>query len=114
MLITFGSSVAHIQMGDAGARPCPICRDSTQHSFVLTYQYFYLLDVLGAVTSRRYACMCHRCRNGVAVQRKDLPMGHIQSDPIPFMHRYGLVVGPLIGLIGAILLCFILLEFVIK
>ena len=113
-MIIFGSGGDRIQLGDAGARLCPICRESTPHSFILTYQYFHLYYVMGTVTGRRYACMCHRCSNGVAIERRDLPATLSPSDPIPFMRRYGLIVGPVLGLIGALLLCIILLEFVIK
>jgi hypothetical protein len=113
-VIIFGSAADHIRLGDAEARVCPICRESTQHSFILTYQYFHLYYIMAAVTARRYACMCQRCSNGIAIERSHLPPPLTKSDPIPFMRRYGLIVGPVIALIGALLLCFILLEFVIK
>jgi hypothetical protein len=113
-MIIFGFGGDRIQLGDAGARPCPICRESTQHFFDLTYQYFHLYYIMGAVTSRRYSCVCHRCSNGVAIERRDLPSPVTKSDPIPFMRRYGILVGPVLVFGGAFLLCYILLEFVIK
>jgi hypothetical protein len=113
-MIIFGAKPDRIQLGDAGTQVCPICRETTEHSYVLGYRYFHLYYIFGVVTERRYACLCRRCNNGAAVERKDLPSQFAHTDPIPFLRRYGLLVGPAIGLVGAFLLCFILLKFVIK
>jgi len=113
-MIIFGTKGANIQMGDADSRHCPICRESTPHQFLLAYRWFHLYFIMGVVTRRMYSCVCRRCNNGVALNRKDLPPTLAQIDPIPLMQRYGLIIGPAIGLAGAFLICFILLKFVIK
>ena len=113
-MIIFGTAGGSIQLGDAGVQLCPICREPTQHSLVLRYRYFHLYYFMGAVTSRQYLRVCHRCRNGAVIARKDLPSNIAQPDPIPFMRKYGLLVGGGIVLAGALLICFVLLTFAIK
>ena len=112
--VSFGTTRAEINLGDAGTRVCPNCHESTPHAYYLQYKSDHFYHSFGWVTSRTYGCLCQRCKQGAIIPRSDLPLPIAQSDPIPWMHRYGAIFLGTTGLAGALLLCWFLLTFVIK
>ena len=112
--VAFGTYTRQVDLGEAGTRLCPTCRESTQHTYHLQYTFDAFYHSFGWVTSRAYGCICNRCKQGPIISRSDLPLPIAQVKPIRWLHRYGAIFLGGTGLAAAFLLCWILLTFVIK
>ncbi len=109
MYIYWGSGGDRKQLA-ANADPtlCDRCHTLTPNSYWLEYRYFHFYSVFGVVTRRQYFAVCNRCQTTREVARQDVPAEHLSTNPIPYSHRCGLLIG--VGLVTAICVAVALTE----
>lgn len=78
---------------------CVECGSIRPFTLWLRYEYWGIYYVFNRVTRRQYLLLCDSCRHGWEVDSSQVS-SFIESDPIPFMRKYGLVMFPLfVGLL---------------
>ena len=80
-----------VTLGTVGTSTVPICRGPRPEIAVVQYDYFGLLWLFTFACNRRYLRVCSECKRGHAVEQSSLG-GLAESDNIPFMRKFGLVV----------------------
>ena len=84
---------------------CEVCEKDRHYKLALVYKIWGLWWIFNFVTERQYMVVCEICERGWELEADKFEKS-IKEDgaksPIPFMHRYGLLV-----LIGFIVLCWI-------
>ena len=92
----FGERISQVELGDAGPRPerrfCAKCQFERQFRAVLWYRVLFVGGPFGAISERKYYFLCSICNDGWTLDKAsvDVPLSKI---PLPFMYRYGLVIG---------------------
>jgi hypothetical protein len=86
---------------------CFTCERGQPHSIVLVYRYFHFWYELGRVYRREHFLECDRCRSGMSIEPTDYREIDTGHDPIPFLHRRGILLFT-VGLPLAILILSVL------
>ena len=103
-MIVWGSGGDIVEVQSEGKQECPNCECKRRFSLLLRYEYTHVYFIFAFVTSRQYFVTCDVCNQGYKVKRKDVE-AELERIPIPFMRRFGCLVG-----LGTIL-CFFILSF---
>jgi hypothetical protein len=98
-MIFYGWGRKSIPLTDLGMQPCARCGAVRPFQALLSYRYFHLYWIFCTAFERKYLAVCTICRQGLAVDRSQLPLPP-GDDPIPFMQKWGL--GVLAVIIAAI------------
>jgi hypothetical protein len=100
-MIFFGWGKKNIALGELGMNACQRCGMARPFRAILSYSYFRLYFIFGAVTKKRFVAACNICGHGALLEQdKIAPL--LTGNPIPFMDRWGL--GLLVGSVTAIVL----------
>ena len=93
-----------LPLAELGLRPCPHCGTWNEFRAHLKYTYIHPYWAFGAVVKRKYIIACDHCDRGSLVRRDEIPAA-LESDPIPFLHRWGfpLMLLAILGAIAAII-----------
>ncbi|MBI2956853.1 MAG: hypothetical protein HYY26_06045 [Acidobacteria bacterium] len=102
-IVVWGSGGNAINLGAVESRRCPFCREDLPFNLFLQYRYWGLYWIFNLVTEKNYLLLCDRCGKGWELE-KDKVQAALTGDPIPFMHRYGLLL--LVGMIVAVIVFF--------
>jgi hypothetical protein len=96
-MIIFGSNGASVLIEQAPAQRCPVCERERSFSVWLQYEYDHLYYIFGMLRSRKYFLLCDVCSRGERLERREYErqLGRV---PIPFMHRFGCLIFPLVVL----------------
>ena len=90
-MIIYGYRGDVLDVADAGVHHCANCGTEQRFRVRLAYRYAHLYFLFGVVIRRRYQMLCSVCQHGWELDTKKVkPM--LPAVPIPFMHRYGLLV----------------------
>ena len=101
-MIIWGSGGKSVALGSPEYRRCETCERDRQFNVVLHYRYFHLYWILRAVTEKKYYLLCEACSRGWELD-KQLGEGRFSASAIPFMDRFGLLIGlSAVGLLIAI------------
>ncbi|HEY0781337.1 MAG TPA: hypothetical protein VGE98_02700 [Thermoanaerobaculia bacterium] len=104
-MIIWGSGGKVVDLGLTGYEHCEVCEKTRPFHVYLKYRYAHLYYIFSWVTKRQYVKACEVCGRGSELQKADVPALLPQlpaSDPIPFMNRYGWLIG--LSILGALLL----------
>ncbi|EKS70347.1 MULTISPECIES: hypothetical protein [unclassified Caballeronia] len=95
-MLIFGSRGKAQGLGQMATQHCQTCERERSFSLGITYRYFHLYFLFGAVTDKRYSIACDVCHRGWELESKEVE-SQLKTNPIPFMFRYGIAM-----LIGAV------------
>jgi len=90
--IVWAHKLILLWLGFAEQRLCSVCGQTRQFQLALQYKLFTIYWIFGAVSQKQYFNLCTVCKHGDKVEASQAE-AQIQKNPIPFMHRWGLLVG---------------------
>ena len=97
-MIIFGSGGQALSLGAADSRRCEVCEQTRPFSLLLQYRYFHVYYLFRAVVEKQYLLLCDTCNRGWQLDKNQVE-ARMEKSPIPFMHRFGCLVG-----LGALLI----------
>ena len=95
-MIIWSSGGDIVQLGYYETKYCETCEQTRSFNVILEYRYWGLYWLFNFVTSKKYLLVCEVCQRGVRLEKTEVKIKH-KTAPIPFMHKYGLLI--LAGLI---------------
>ena len=100
-MIVWGSGGDVINLGTPETRRCDTCERDRPFNVMLQYRYWGLYWIFNFVTEKKYMLLCSICSRGWQLETGKVEQA-LSSIPIPFMHRYGILV--LIGVIAVLVI----------
>jgi hypothetical protein len=94
-MIILGHNTKTRWIKGAPAQVCSVCGGERPFSIVLQYQYDHIYFIFGLLRWRHYYLLCDVCHNGEKLDRR-LVEKSLGEPPIPFLHRYGCLMLPLL------------------
>ena len=92
MLIFCGSKTILLWLGFPEVHPCSNCGQPRQFQLALQYRLVHLYFIFGTASQRQYSRRCTTCQHGWEIETSQAT-ALVQKDPVPFMHRWGLLTG---------------------
>jgi hypothetical protein len=91
-MIVWGSGGDVINLGEVETRRCDTCERDRPFNLTLRYRYAHLYYLFGWVTEKKYLFICDICNRGWELDTQKIE-ANLKSVPIPFVRRYGGLVG---------------------
>jgi len=107
MFLQWGNGQDDVRAGEMGWDYCPRCEDETPTSLLVRYHFGYVYFVFSCITRFEYFLKCDICGYASAIDAA-VAKPHVERLDIPFMRRYGCLMG--LGLMVLGFTCLILIT----
>src|SRR5262249_20350748 len=104
-MIIWGSRGKALDLGVIGTEDCATCEKPRPFHLYLQYRYAHVYWIFKAITEKKYLKLCEICQRGWELDKKKTEET-LTNVPIPFMDRFGYLVG--IAIVGVIILIAVL------
>ena len=80
-----------INLGTVEERNCNTCEKQRPFDLILQYRYWGFFWIFNMVTEKKYLLHCDVCHRGWQLDTQETEET-LETSPIPFMRRYGLLI----------------------